>query len=183
MIVIGAGVIGLELGSVYRRLGSKVTVIEFMDRIAPGLDNEIAKAFTRFLKKEKFSFKFNKKCIRGEKTENGVKVFIEDNKTGKTEVVEADVCLLATGRAPYTENLGLDKLGIQVDKQGRVGINEKFQTNVENVYAIGDIVEGPMLAHKAEEEGVAVTEFLTGRDIHLNYSAIPGVIYTYPEIA
>lgn len=126
LIVIGAGVIGLELGSVYRRMGSKVTVIEFFDKIAPSLDQDIGKEFQKFLKKEKFKFMFNKKCIKGEKTDKGVRIHIEDLKTGKSETVEGDVCLLSTGRAPYTKNLGLENLGIEKDKVGRVKINDQF---------------------------------------------------------
>ena len=185
MVVIGAGVIGLELGSVYRRMGTEVTFIEYFPRISPFLDSDIGKEFQRQLTKDGIKFHFNKKCTKGVYTKdgNGVEVHFEDNKTGDQTMLEADICLIATGRNPYTADLGLEELGIQKDKMGRVVINEKFQTSHSNIYAIGDVVEGPMLAHKAEEEGVAVAEYLSGKDIHLNYNAIPGVIYTYPEIA
>lgn len=144
----------------------------------------MAKEFTKYFKKEKFAFKMNKKCLSGEIQSDGqVKVIVEDRKSGKKEDHFADIVLVSTGRIPYTTNLGLDKLGIEKDKAGRIVINDKFQTKYDNIYAIGDCIEGPMLAHKAEEEGVAVAEFLAGRDIHLNYAAIPGVIYTYPEVA
>lgn len=184
MVIIGAGVIGLELGSVYRRMGADVTVIEYADRIFPALDSQLGKEFLKSLKKDKMKFKFNKRCIKGTKLPNGnVEVQFEDLKTKKIETLESNVCLISTGRIPFTKNLNLEKLKINKDKLGRIKINDNFQTNIPNIYAIGDVVEGPMLAHKAEEEGVAVAEFLTGRNVHLNYSAIPGVIYTYPELA
>ncbi len=185
MIIIGAGVIGLELGAVYRRMGSKVTVIEYFDRICPPLDHEIGNEFHKYLEKSGFKIMLNKKCLSGTVDPNSKEAVVEiqDNKTGKTEKVVGDVCLIATGRKPHTDGLNLDKLGIQLDRQGRVIINEKFQTKFDNIFAIGDVVEGPMLAHKAEEEGVAVAELLTGHEIHLNYNTIPGVIYTDPEIA
>ena len=185
MIIIGAGVIGLELGSVYQRFGSKITVIEYADRVSPALDKSLSKEWLRILKKEGFKFQFNKKCLGGTvNPETGqAEVLVEDNKTGKQQTFTADKVLMATGRRPFTTNLGLEDMGIEQDRLGRVVINEKFQTNIPSIYAIGDIVDGPMLAHKAEEEGVAVVEFLSGKSIHLNYNAIPGVIYTYPEIA
>jgi dihydrolipoamide dehydrogenase len=184
MVVIGAGVIGLELGSVYNRMGTEVVVIEYADKIFPALDEQIAKEFLKTLKKDKIMFHFGKKCTKGTKLPNGkVLVQYQDLKTGKEESIETDVCLISTGRVPYTKNLGLEKLLIKQDKIGRVEINNNFQTNVPNIYAIGDVIEGPMLAHKAEEEGIAVVEYLKGRNVHLNYSAIPGVVYTYPEIA
>ena len=185
MIVIGAGVIGMELGSVYKRFGSKISVIEFADRVAPSMDKEVSTKWHRILKKDGIKFHFNKKCLQGSinpQTGKG-EVLVEDLKTGKQETLTAERVLMATGRRPYTWNLGLEELGIETDKMGRVMINEKFQTSLENIYAIGDLVDGPMLAHKAEEEGVAVAEFLTGKNIHLNYNAIPGVVYTYPEVA
>ena len=184
MVIIGAGVIGLELGSVYRRMGTEVTVIEYANTLFPALDSQLGKEFLKSLKKDKIKFKFNKRCIKGTKLPNGnVEVEFEDLETKKIETFESDVCLIATGRLPYTKDLGLEKLNIKKDKIGRIEINDNFQTNSENIYAIGDVIEGPMLAHKAEEEGVAIAEYLTGRNVHLNYSAIPGVIYTYPELA
>lgn len=184
MIIIGAGVIGLELGAVYRRLGSEITVIEYFDRICPSLDGEIGKEFHKYLKKDGFKILLNKKCLKGVKNGDGLAaVDIEDVKTGAKETVIGDVCLIATGRKPYVEGLGVDKLGIKLDKQGRVPINARFQTSVPNVFAIGDAIEGPMLAHKAEEEGIAVAELLSGHSIHLDYNNIPGVVYTDPEIA
>ena len=185
IIVIGAGVIGMELGSVYGRMGSKVTVIEYADRISPAMDKEVSNKWLRILKKDGFKFNFNKKCLKGTvNPETGkAEVLVEDLKSGKQETLTASKVLLATGRKPYTWGLGLEELGIETDKMGRVVINEKFQTSTNNVYAIGDLVDGPMLAHKAEEEGIAVVEYLSGKSIHLNYNAIPGVVYTYPEIA
>ena len=185
MIIIGAGVIGMELASVYSRFGTKVSVIEYADRVSPGLDKEVSKEWARILKKDGFKFHFKKKCVEGRVNPDTGKpeVVVEDLKTGNQEIHTAERVLMATGRKPYSANLGLEELGIETDKLGRVIINEKFQSNVENVFAIGDLVDGPMLAHKAEEEGVAVAEFLTGKNIHLNYNSIPGVIYTYPEVA
>lgn len=185
LIIIGAGVIGLELGSVYRRMGTEVTFIEYFPTICPTLDKDIIKEFTRSLTKDGVKFYFNKKCTKGVYTSdnNGVEVHFEDAKTGEKSTLQADYCLISTGRSPYTKNLGLEELGVQLDKAGRININDQFKTNVDNIYAIGDVVEGPMLAHKAEEEGIAVAELLAGHDIHINYNAIPGVIYTYPEIA
>lgn len=184
MIIIGAGVIGLELGAVYRRLGSEITVIEYFDRICPSLDGEIGKEFHKYLKKDGFKILLNKKCLKGAKNGDGLAaVDIEDVKTGAKETITGDVCLIATGRKPFVEGLGLDRLGIQLDKQGKVPINARFQTSVPNVFAIGDAIEGPMLAHKAEEEGIAVAELLSGHSIHLDYNNIPGVVYTDPEIA
>ena len=185
LVIIGAGVIGLELGSVYRRMGSEITVIEYADRICPSLDKQVGAEFQKALKRDGFKFLFNKKCLKGQINEDGTGaiVEIEDAKTGEKSQITGDVCLISTGRRPFTDNLGLDKLSVNLDKQGRVIVNERFQSNVENIYAIGDVIEGPMLAHKAEEEGIAVAELLSGKDIHLNYDASPGVIYTYPEIA
>ena len=185
MIVIGAGVIGMELGSVYKRFGSNISVVEYADRISPVMDKEVSTKWQRILKKDGFKFFFNKKCLQGTvNPETGkAEVLVEDLKTGKQETLTAEKVLVATGRKPYTWGLGLEDVGIETDKMGRVVINEKFQSSLENVFAIGDLVDGPMLAHKAEEEGVAVAEYLTGKNIHLNYNAIPGVVYTYPEIA
>lgn len=185
LIVIGAGVIGLELGSVYHRMGTEVTFVEYFSTICPTLDKDVCKEFQKALIKDGVKFNFNKKCTKGEYSAdgNGVEVHFEDNKTGEKTVLNADYCLIATGRNPYTKNLGLEELGVEMDKLGRVMINDQFRTNVDHIFAVGDVVEGPMLAHKAEEEGIAVAEFLSGHDIHINYNAIPGVIYTYPEIA
>lgn len=185
LIIIGAGVIGLELGSVYHRMGTEVTFIEYFPTICPSLDKDICKEFQRALIKDGIKFHFNKKCTQGIYTADGnsVEVHFEDAKTGEKSMLTADYCLIATGRNPYTKNLGLEELGVEMDKLGRVMINEQFSTNVNNIFAVGDVVEGPMLAHKAEEEGIAVAEFLAGHDIHINYNAIPGVVYTYPEIA
>ena len=184
LVVIGAGVIGLELGSVYRRMGSEVTVIEYFDRICPSLEPDIGKEFQRYLVKEGFKVLLNKKCLKGVVDANGkASIELEDNKTGQRETIVGDICLVSTGRKPVTEGLGLEKIKLFPDKLGRVPINEKFQTAHEHIFAIGDVVEGPMLAHKAEEEGVCVAELLAGHSIHLDYNAIPGVIYTDPEIA
>ena len=185
LIIIGAGVIGLELGSVFRRLGSAVTVVEFADRVCPTLDGDVGKHFQRALVSDGFKFLFGKKSTRGviDPATNEALVDVEDIKTGEKTQLRGDVCLISTGRRPFTDSLGLERLKIPMDAQGRILINERFQTNYDNIYAVGDVVEGPMLAHKAEEEGIAVAEFLAGRDIHLNYNAIPGVIYTNPEIA
>ena len=185
LIIIGAGVIGLELGSVYRRLGAAVTVVEFADRVCPTLDGDVGKHFQRALVSDGFKFLFGKKSTRGviDPATNEALVDVEDIKTGEKTQLRGDVCLISTGRRPFTDSLGLERLKIPTDAQGRILINERFQTNYDNIYAVGDVVEGPMLAHKAEEEGIAVAEFLAGRDIHLNYNAIPGVIYTNPEIA
>lgn len=185
MIIIGAGIIGLEMGAVYRRLGSEITVIEYADRVCPALDTEISKEFHRHLKKEGFKIMLGKKCLKGELDKNTgqAMVQIEDLKSGQQEMIKGDVCLVATGRNPYTKGLALDKVGIELDKHARIPINESFQTKQANIFAIGDVVEGPMLAHKAEEEGIAVAELLSGHSIHINYNNIPGVIYTDPEIA
>ncbi len=185
MIVIGAGVIGLELGSVYRRMGTEVTVIEYANTVCPTLDQDLSKEFLKALKKDGIKFLFGKKSLGGEidSVTGEVNVTIQDAKTEEKEILKADVCLVATGRKPFTQGLGLENINVKVDNLGRVPINEYFQTNIQNVFAIGDVVEGPMLAHKAEEEGVALAEYLSGHEIHLNYNAIPSVIYTHPEVA
>lgn len=184
MVVIGGGVIGLEMGSVWRRLGSKVTVIEFLDRIVPGVDSEIASTFLRTLKKQKMKFKLSTKVVASRKENGKVILDLEASKGGKEETMEADVVLVATGRRPYTQNLGLDKVGIKIDDRGRVDIDSHFRTNVSNIYAIGDVVRGPMLAHKAEDEGLIAAEIIAGvGEAHLNYDCVPGVIYTHPEVA
>jgi len=182
MIVIGGGVIGLELGSVWRRLGSQVTVIEFLDRILPGMDDEIAKQFLRIQQKQGVTFKLSSKVTAVEKAEAGAKVTFEPVAGGPAETMETDVVLVATGRRPYTDGLGLAEAGVALER-GRVVIDDHFATNVAGIYAIGDVVRGPMLAHKAEDEGMAVAEILAGQKPHLNYDCIPGVVYTWPEVA
>jgi len=179
LVVIGAGVIGLELGSVWQRLGAKVTVIEYLDRILPGMDGEVVKAFQKLLERQGFAFKLGRK-VTGVK--DGV-VSFEPAAGGEAETLEADVVLVAVGRKPYTDGLGLDEIGVKRDNRGRVEIDGHYRTSVDGIYAIGDVVVGPMLAHKAEEEGVAVAELLAGKAGHVNYDVIPGVVYTSPEVA
>ncbi len=181
MIVIGAGVIGLELGSVWRRLGAKVEVIEYLDRILPGMDGEVAKQTQRLLEKQGLAFHLGKK-VTGAKTGKGVTLAVEPAAGGAAETMEADIVLVAIGRRPNTEGLGLEAAGVAVER-GRVTIDDHFATNVKGIYAIGDVVRGPMLAHKAEDEGVAVAEILAGKAGHVNYDVIPGVVYTHPEVA
>jgi len=175
-------VIGLELGSVWRRLGSEVTVIEYLDRILPGMDDEIAKNFLRLQQKQGIVFKLSSKVTVVEKSTKGAKVAFEPVAGGAAETAEADVVLVATGRRPYTDGLGLEAAGVALER-GRVVIDEHFATNVPGIYAIGDVVRGPMLAHKAEDEGVCVAEILAGQKPHINYDCIPGVVYTWPEVA
>jgi dihydrolipoamide dehydrogenase len=184
MAVIGGGVIGLEMGSVWQRLGAKVTVIEFLDRIAPTLDVEIGKAFQRELKKQGFKFKLKTKVTGSEVVGDKVKLThepVKGDKPAKEE--EFDVVLVSTGRRPFTQGLGLEDMGIQMDPMNRVIVDHSFQTNVPGIYAIGDVIDGPMLAHKAEEEGIAAVENIAGMAGHINYDTIPGVIYTMPEVA
>jgi len=183
LLVIGGGVIGLELGSVWGRLGAKVTVVEFLDTILAGMDGEVAKNFQRLLKKQGFEFKLGSKVTKVEKQKAGLKVTLEPAKGGTAETLEADVVLVAIGRVAYTKNLGLEAVGVATDQRGRVIINGAFKTNVEGIYAIGDCVAGPMLAHKAMEEGVALAEQLAGHWGAVNYDVIPGVVYTSPEVA
>ena len=182
LIVIGAGVIGLEMGSVWRRLGAQVTVVEYLDRILPGMDNEVAKQFQRILEKQGFEFKLSSKVTKIEKKGKGAAVTFEPVAGGAAVTLESDVVLVATGRRPYTDGLGLEAVGVAMDR-GRIVIDNHFATNVKGIYAIGDVVRGPMLAHKAEDEGVAVAEILAGQHGHVNYDVIPGVVYTMPEIA
>jgi dihydrolipoamide dehydrogenase len=184
LVVIGAGVIGLEMGSVWGRLGAKVTVVEYLDRITPGIDAEIARAFQQSLKKQGFDFKLSTKVVGTEVHGKGVRVKTEpsDGK-GKAEVIEASHVLVATGRRPFTKGLFADSVKVNMDKFGRVLVDGELRTNVPGIWAIGDAIPGPMLAHKAEEEGVAVAENLAGQHGHVNYDAIPGVIYTHPEVA
>jgi len=183
LLVVGAGVIGLELGSVWKRLGSEVHVVEFLDRVTPGIDLEVSKAFQRILTKQGFTFQLSTKVTGVEKTGSGLAVTVEPAAGGEKSVIEADVMLVAIGRRPYTENLGLETVGVALDKRGRVLTDNHFQTNVKGIYAIGDCREGPMLAHKAEDEAVACAELLAGKAGHVNYDAIPSVVYTFPEVA
>jgi len=183
MAVVGGGVIGLEMGSVWSRLGSEVTVIEFMDKICPTMDFELTKKFQTTLKKQGFKFQLKTKVTKSEVTSEGVEITTEASKGGKEKTATYDVVLVSTGRRPYTDGLGLEPLGITTDRLGRIDVNSKFQTSVPNVYAIGDCIDGPMLAHKAEEDGIAAVENIAGFAGHVNYETIPGVIYTYPEVA
>ena len=182
LIVVGAGVIGLELGSVWRRLGAEVTVVEFLDRILPGMDGEVAKQFQRMLEKQGFKFHLGHKVAKVEKTAAGATATIEPAAGGAPIALDADIVLVAIGRRAYTQGLGLEALGVAMER-GQVVIDGHFATNVPGVYAIGDVVRGPMLAHKAEDEGVAIAEILAGQAGHVNYDVIPGVVYTNPEIA
>ncbi len=182
LIVVGAGVIGLELGSVWRRLGAEVTVVEFLDRILPGMDLETAKQAQRLLEKQGVKFMLSSKVAKVETAKNAAKVTVEPAAGGEATILEADIVLVAIGRRPFTEGLGLEALGVAIER-GQVVIDDHFQTNVPGVYSIGDVVRGPMLAHKAEDEGVAVAEILAGQHGHVNYEVIPGVVYTSPEIA
>ncbi|WP_299499772.1 dihydrolipoyl dehydrogenase [uncultured Roseobacter sp.] len=183
MIVIGAGVIGLELGSVYARLGSEVTVVEFLDAVTPGMDAEIQKVFQRTLKKQGLSFVMGAAVQKTEATKTKAKVTYKLRKDESEHVIDADVVLVATGRKPYTDGLGLEGLGVTMTKRGQIAVNAKWETNVPGIYAIGDVIEGPMLAHKAEDEGMAAAEQVAGKQGHVNYGVIPGVIYTHPEVA
>lgn len=182
MIVIGGGVIGLELGSVYKRMGSEVTVVEYQNTILPGTDLEIAKELTKWLKKQGMKILTGHKVLNGKNLGNSAEIQIQPVKGGDVQSISADVVLVSIGRRPYTEGLALDKVGVEIDNKGRVKIDKKFTTNVPNVFAIGDVVEGPMLAHKAEEEGIACVENLIGQHGHVNYGNIPSVIYTNPEV-
>jgi dihydrolipoamide dehydrogenase len=183
LMIIGAGVIGLELGSVYARLGAKITVIEYLDRILPGMDAEVAKTFQRILQKQGFSFRLATKVTGASVKGKTVSLALEPASGGETEKLEADVVLVAVGRVPHTEGLGLAKSGIKTDSRGRIEVDGHFATNVSGIYAIGDVIRGPMLAHKAEDEGIALAEILAGQSGHVNYDVIPGVVYTHPEVA
>jgi dihydrolipoamide dehydrogenase len=183
LAIIGAGVIGLELGSVYARLGAKVTVIEYLDRILAGMDLDIAKNFQRLLQKQGFTFRLSAKVTSAKKSKSGVLLQIEPAAGGAAETLDADVVLVAVGRIPYTDGLGCEEAGIARDAKGRIEVGDHFETNVAGIYAIGDVIRGPMLAHKAEDEGVALAEMLAGEAGHVNYNVIPGVVYTYPEVA
>ncbi|KAF8671918.1 Pyridine nucleotide-disulfide oxidoreductase, dimerization domain [Rhizoctonia solani] len=184
MIVIGGGVIGLEMGSVWSRLGAEVTVVEFLGGIGGvGIDEEIAKQFQRTLQKQGFKFMLNTKVLGGTKTDGGVQLEVESVKDGKKETLDADVVLVSIGRRPYTKGLGLEKIGVEVDKRGRIVVDDQFNTSVPGVKCIGDATFGPMLAHKAEEEGIAAVEIIKHGHGHVNYNAIPSVVYTHPEVA
>jgi dihydrolipoamide dehydrogenase len=183
LVVIGGGYIGLELGSVWSRLGSAVTVVEMLPRLAPGLDGEVAKALQRVLEKQGLAFKLSTKVVKADTKGKSVKLTLEPAEGGKSETLECDVVLVSVGRIPNTKGLGLAELGVKTDNRGRVVVDEHFATNVPDIYAIGDVIKGPMLAHKAEEEGIAVAETLAGQAGHVNYEVIPSVIYTAPEVA
>jgi dihydrolipoamide dehydrogenase len=183
MVVVGGGVIGLELGSVWQRLGAKVTVVEFLDRIAVGMDTEVATNFQRILQKQGMIFRLGAKVTGAATGADGVSLTIEPVKGGAAETLHADVVLVAIGRRPYTDGLGLDAAGVALDDRKRVKVDAHWQTNIPGIYAIGDVIAGPMLAHKGEDEGVAVAEVIAGQAGHVNYDAIPSVVYTWPEVA
>ncbi|MDA9090360.1 dihydrolipoyl dehydrogenase [Pelagibacteraceae bacterium] len=183
LIVIGGGYIGLEMGSVWSRLGSKVTVIEYLDHITPGMDRETSKEFQKILTKQGITFKLNNKVTSVNSINNKVVVDFTNNVTTERIRLKCDKVLVSVGRKPYTEGLNLTKVGIEINDKGRIEVNKKLQTTVSNIYAIGDVIEGPMLAHKAEEEGIAVAEIIAGQAGHVNYDVIPSVVYTNPEVA
>lgn len=183
LVVIGGGVIGLELGSVWKRFGSEVTVVEFMDQVLPGMDMEVRKTFGRSLKKQGMKLNLSSKVTSVEKTKSGVTVTFEPVKGGDAKTIDADVVLVSVGRRPYTSGLGLEAIGVEMDDRSRIKIGHDFSTNVPGIYAIGDVVEGPMLAHKAEDEGVAAAENIAGLTGYVNHDVIPGVVYTFPEVA
>ena len=183
LAVIGGGYIGLEMGSVWSRLGSEVTVIEYLEHITPGMDREISNEFKKILTKQGIKFKMSSKVNSVKNSGNQVSINYTDIKNSKEETLQVDKVLVSVGRKPYTEGLNLSKIGVKKDAKGRVEVNEKLQTSIQNIYAIGDVIKGPMLAHKAEEEGIAVAEILAGQAGHVNYDVIPGVIYTSPEVA
>ncbi|MBV8427176.1 MAG: dihydrolipoyl dehydrogenase [Hyphomicrobiales bacterium] len=183
LLVVGAGIIGLELGSVWRRLGSEVEVIEYLDRILPGMDLEVAKQFQRLMEKQGAKFHLSRKVTKAETTKNGVTLTVEPVAGGEATTMSGDVVLVSIGRRPLTEGLGLKEAGVTLDGRGRVEIDAHFRTNIPGIYAIGDVVRGPMLAHKGEDEGMACAEIIAGKAGHVNYDVIPNVVYTYPEIA
>jgi len=184
LLIVGAGIIGLELGSVWRRLGAEVTIVEFLDHILPGIDGEVGKQFQRMLQKQGLTFRLSSKVAAVDASGKTLKVKVEPAAGGGTaETLDADIVLVAVGRVPYTDGLGLEAVGVKKDNRNRILVDPHFRTNVEEIYAIGDVIAGPMLAHKAEEEGVAVAEILAGQTGHVNYDVIPNVVYTYPEIA
>ena len=183
LIIIGGGYIGLEMGSIWKRLGANVTVVEYLDHIVPGMDQDISKEFLKILTKQGINFKLNSKVIRINVQRDSAIIEHINNQTSKKEIMEADKVLVAVGRKPNTKDLNLDKLGVICDKNDKVKVDKNFRTSKKNIYAIGDVIEGPMLAHKAEEEGIAVAEIISGQAGHVNYEVIPGVIYTSPEVA
>jgi dihydrolipoyl dehydrogenase len=186
LLIVGAGIIGVELGSVWRRLGAEVTIVEFFDYILPGIDNEVGRQFHRMMEKQGIAFRLSSKVAAVDVSGKVLKVKVEpaaDGGGGAAQTLEADVVLVAIGRVPYTDGLGLETVGVRRDNRGRVTVDPHFRTNVEGIYAIGDVIAGPMLAHKAEEEGVAAAEILAGQAGHVNYDVIPNVVYTFPEIA
>ncbi|CAL8466251.1 g5787 [Coccomyxa elongata] len=183
LVVIGGGYIGLEMGSVWERLGSEVSVVEYGPAIVPTMDGEVRKAFERSLKKQGFKFKLNTKVTGATVEGDIVKLTVEPAKGGESETIEADVVLVSAGRRPYYEGLGLESVGVQLDKRGRIQVDKRFQTTADDVYAIGDVIDGPMLAHKAEEDGVACVENLAGKAGHVNYNTVPSIVYTHPEVA
>ena len=183
LLVVGAGVIGLELGSVWRRLGAQVTVVEFMDTVLPGMDAEVRRQAQRLFEKQGIAFKLSSKVTAVDKSGARLKASVEPAKGGAAETIEADIVLVAIGRVPYTEGLGLNEIGVKLDDRGRVVVDHYYAASVPGIWAIGDVIAGPMLAHKAEDEGVAVAEILVGQAGHVNYDAIPNVVYTFPEIA
>ena len=183
MVVIGGGYIGLEMGSVWSRLGSQVTVIEYLDHIIPGMDREVSKEFQKILTKQGIKFLLNNKVTKVKDENNKVTVEFSDNSSKAKNKIECDKVLVSVGRKPYTDGLNLSKIGINKDKKGRIDVDKEFRTSVKNIFAIGDVIKGPMLAHKAEEEGIAVAEIVAGQSGHVNYDVIPGVIYTSPEVA
>jgi dihydrolipoamide dehydrogenase len=183
LVVIGGGVIGLELGSVWRRLGAKVTVVEYFDTITPGMDLEIIKNFTRVLKKQGMEIMTSTKVTGVKSTKTGATVTVEPAKGGDKTEIACDYVLVSVGRKPFTTGLGLEAAGVALDDKGRVLVDAHYRTNVPGIYALGDVIAGPMLAHKAEEEGVACAELIAGKPGHVNYDVIPGVIYTLPEVA
>lgn len=183
MVVIGGGVIGLELGSVWARLGAKVTVVEFLDRLMPGMDGEIARETQKILKKQGLDFKLSTKVTSATPGKKGVELTLEPAAGGAAETMNADVVLVAVGRKAYTDGLGLKEAGVELDERGRIKTNSHFETNIKGIYAVGDVIAGPMLAHKAEDEGVVLAEMLAGQSGHIDYNLIPGVVYTWPEVA
>jgi dihydrolipoamide dehydrogenase len=183
MVVIGGGYIGLEMGSVWQRLGTDVTVVEFLDRILPGMDGEVSKQMQRVLAKQGMKFKLGTKVTSARPEGDAVTLTLEPATGGQPEKMQAAIVLLAIGRRPFTEGLGLEQVGVKLDERKRVAVDHRFETNVKGIYAIGDVIAGPMLAHKAEDEGVVCAEMMAGQSGHINYDAIPGVVYTWPEAA
>jgi dihydrolipoamide dehydrogenase len=183
LVVVGAGIIGLELGSVWRRLGSEVTVVEFLDRITPGVDDEITRQFQRSLTKQGLKFKLSSKVTKAETTDSGVSLTVEPAKGGPAETLQADIVLVCIGRRPLVEGLGLDKVGVKLTAHGRIAVDAHLQTSVPGIYAIGDVIDGPMLAHKASEDGIACVETIAGQKGHVDWNLVPSVIYTQPEVA